>query len=368
MRNRNEFGQSFKMNAQIPKIDKTPVKRKSCECSECGLVNKKMKYIGSIIQQFQPYFNVAYKLFENERKNQEKQTKIQQQKQLRLRNKRHNHNKDMLKRAVNVISFQETFTNNRKRNVELPPINMSSLKEIKNNQSSNLLQILPQRKMWDKRQTTIKFQYKQNIGHNQRCYLPATPLDSHLVFRINKVIYQSFILKHQQGTVDDFNFKLRINVFDEKQEPLPIKHQLLVPTIRQEEDYDEDESMVESIQQMPIKHKPNKDEQYKQILKYNKRSFANLVEQAQLTERKAIQNLIKINNSHKILPLIFDQQPLPIYMIHSNYLDAQKTSKSNRLIKLEKLQPAILKSQSQHVKIINKHKKNLTAGSVLLRL
>ncbi|CAD8157697.1 unnamed protein product [Paramecium pentaurelia] len=364
MRNRNEFGQSFKMNAQIPKIDKTPVKRRSCECLECGLINKKMKYIGSIIQQFQPYFNLAYKLFENERKNQEKQTKIQQQKQLRLRNKRHNHNKDMLKKAVNVITFQETFTNNnRKRNVELPPINMCSLKEIKNNQSSNLLSVVPQRKMWDKRQTTIKFQYKQTIGHNQKCYLPATPLDSHLVFRINKVIYQQYILKHQQGTLDDFHFKLRINVFDEKLEPLPLKHQLLVPPIRQEEDYDEDESIIESVQQMPIKHKPNREEQYKQILKYNKRSFANLVEQAQLTERKAIQNLIKISNSHKILPLIFDQQPLPIYMIHSNYLDAQKTSK-------KKSQPAILKSQSQHVKIVatNKHKKNQTAGSVLLRI
>ncbi|CAD8160053.1 unnamed protein product [Paramecium octaurelia] len=295
MRNRRELGQSFKMNAQIPKIDKTPVKRRSCECSECGLVNKKIKYTASIIQQFQPYFNLAYKLFENERKNQEKQTKIQQQKQLRLRNKRHNHNKDMFKKAVNVITLQETFSNNKKRNVELPPINMCSLKEIKNNQSSNVLSVVPQRKMWDKRQTTIKFQYKQNTGHNQRCCLPATPLDSHLVFRINKVIYQQYILRHQQGTIDDFHFKLRINVFDEKTESFPAKHQLLVPPIRQEEDYDEDESIIESVLQMPIKHKPTREEQYKQILKYNKRSFANLVEQASLTERKAIQNLIKIS-------------------------------------------------------------------------
>ncbi|CAD8071377.1 unnamed protein product [Paramecium sonneborni] len=295
MRNRKELGQSFKMNGPIPKIDKTPVKRRSCECSECGLVNKKMQYIGSIIQQFHPYFNLAYKLFENEKKTQEKQTKIQQQKQLRLRNKRHNHNKDMFKRAVNVIALQEVLTTNRKKIVELPPINMCSLKEIKNNSTNNMLSVLPQRKMWDKRQTTIKFQYNKSNGHNQRCYLPATPLDSHLVFRINKVIYQSYILRHQQGTVDDFNFKLRINIFDEKQEPQPNKHQLLIPPIRQEEDYDEDESIVESVQQMPRKLKPIKEEQYKQILKYNKRSFANLIEQASLTERKAIQNLIKIS-------------------------------------------------------------------------
>lgn len=42
MINRYELSYSFKINAQLPKVGKTPVKRRSCECSECGLVNKKM--------------------------------------------------------------------------------------------------------------------------------------------------------------------------------------------------------------------------------------------------------------------------------------------------------------------------------------
>ncbi|KAM3130611.1 hypothetical protein pb186bvf_017308 [Paramecium bursaria] len=191
-----------------------PFRRKSCQCSECGQMPKKMQYVNSTIQNFQTY----HQLVNNHYK---EQKRIMQQKQLRMRNKRHL----LLKNAVNLIIKKD-----HGKNIEaLEKVTQESKKPGLQKQLSQSPRKLRKRGTMISGPSPIK---RGSVQTN------LMPLDPYLIGLLDAVIDKRIVTKKVRGTLDDFDVLQKVVKFDLDIKPIEKKPKFLEPLIQDEEEDD----------------------------------------------------------------------------------------------------------------------------------
>ncbi|CAD8102007.1 unnamed protein product [Paramecium primaurelia] len=297
MRNRLSAS-SFKNQAkQIPIHSFLTFNRKrSCECLDCGLHNKKMLYVTTVLPQFQPYQHIITKL-------KEQNEILQQRKRMKLRNKRHLIQKKTIIDIMQQQEHQPKKRQNRHHNTvfynhqaSIP--NLSSLYSIEVAQTpqkpisrSSIFfhrynSLSPRKLFTDKKNSKVQ-SFSQRL---KTFYLPITaPFESQLIFRLELVEDGKIKLIKQTGSQDDFNINIRLNKFEEddkKNEDQSTQNLANLPTLQQEDEEEDDQTDDENIVNIKQLTTQNPKQAYKNILKYNPRTLQSLVDKSQLGQSK----------------------------------------------------------------------------------
>ncbi|CAD8066425.1 unnamed protein product [Paramecium sonneborni] len=304
--------QSFKTNTQqypIHSFIKFNRKR-SCECLDCGLYNKKMLYVTTILPLFQPYHHIIIK-------QKEQKEKLQQRKRIKMSNKRHLIQKKTIIDIMQQQQYQQKKKSNRHHNTVFYNhkanniSNQSSLYSIeavqtptKHNQKSSIIfhrynSFSPHKLFTDKKNLKLQT-FSQRL---KTFYLPITaPFESQLILRLQLVDDGKIKLIKKTGSQDDFIIKLRLNKFeeDDKKNEDQSTQNIVNFHILQQEDEEEDEQTEDenilNIKQVTIS---NTKKTYKNILKYNPRTLQSLVDKSQLGQSKIKDFMAPCSKYHK---------------------------------------------------------------------
>ncbi|CAD8173763.1 unnamed protein product [Paramecium pentaurelia] len=296
---RNRFsGSSFKNQAQQYTLHPSLTfnRKRSCECLDCGLHNKKMLYVTTVFPQFQPYQHIITTLKE--------QNEIQQQrKRMTMRNKRHliqkkaiidimqkleNKPKKRQNRHHNTVFYNHQASVPNPQSLQSNEITQTPSKPIQ--RSPNLFHrynsLSPRKPFTDKKNLKVQT-FSQKL---KTFYLPITaPFESQIIFRLELLEDGKARFIKKTGSQDDFTINLRLNKFqedDKKNEDQSIENLNILPTLQQEEDEEDEQTDEENQANIKQLTTLNTKKTYKNILKYNPRTLQSLVDKSQLGQSK----------------------------------------------------------------------------------
>ncbi|CAK79851.1 unnamed protein product (macronuclear) [Paramecium tetraurelia] len=345
MRNRCSFTNKAQQFPLHPSL--TINRKRSCECLDCGLHNKKMLYVTTVLPQFQPYQHIITALKE--------QNEIsEQRKRMKLRNKRY---LIQMKNIVEKIQKQEYKPKKRQNrhhhtvfyNHQANASNPSSLytNEIAYTpsepiQSSSVLfhrynSLTPQKYFTDQKIMKVQ-KFSQKL---KTFYLPITaPFESQIILRLQLLQDGKVKLIKQSGFQDDFTVNLRLNKFqedDKKIEDKEIKNKITLPTLQQE---DEEEELTDEEINMKKLASYNKKNAYKNILKYNPRTLQSLVDKSQLGQSKIKAYPKQLNQNH--IALLHRSVTTNMSPFNNSSISRASPISSIQLLREKRIKPKLL--------------------------